>query len=117
MLYLIAHSFFNGQSKYSNFFPLPELHETQFKKNRGALGTRMILSPMDMLVRKRSREICCPRQPERQLAQMFTLVRNKFDMLARDLFVSCTTTDSVKIIMHNMYLYTECRRHTGKYCA
>ena len=41
MLYLVAHSFFNGQSKNSNLFPLPELHETQFKQNRGALGTRM----------------------------------------------------------------------------
>ena len=41
MLYLVAHSIFNGQSKNSNLFPLPELHETQFKKNRGALGTRM----------------------------------------------------------------------------
>ena len=41
MLYLVAHSFFNGQSKNSNIFPLPELHETQFKKNRGAQGTRM----------------------------------------------------------------------------
>ena len=41
MLYPVAHSFLNGQSKNSNFLPLPELHETQFKKNRGALGTRM----------------------------------------------------------------------------
>ena len=41
MLYLVAHSFFNGQSKNSNLFSLPELHETQFKQNRGALGTRM----------------------------------------------------------------------------
>ena len=32
MLYLVAHSFLNGQSKNSNLFPLPELHETQFKK-------------------------------------------------------------------------------------
>ena len=32
MLYLVAHLFFNGQSKNSNLFPLPELHETQFKK-------------------------------------------------------------------------------------
>ena len=37
--------------------------------------------------------------------------------LARDLFVSCRTTDSVKIIMHNVYLYNECRRLTGEYCA
>ena len=41
MLYLVAHSFLNGQSKKLNFFPLPELHETQFKKTRGAPGTRM----------------------------------------------------------------------------
>ena len=42
MLYLVAHSFLNGQSKNSNLFPLPELDETQLKKkHRGALGTRM----------------------------------------------------------------------------
>ena len=44
MLYLVAHSFFNGQSKNSNLFPLPELNETQFKNNGGALGTRMELT-------------------------------------------------------------------------
>ena len=48
MLYLVAHSFFNGQSKNSNLFPLPELHETQFKQNRGALGTRMTESRVVM---------------------------------------------------------------------
>ena len=41
MLYLIAHLFSNGQSKNSNFYPLPELRETQFKKTRGPLGARM----------------------------------------------------------------------------
>ena len=46
MLYLVAHSFLNGQSNNSNFFPLPELHETQFKNNRGALGTRMMVMMM-----------------------------------------------------------------------
>ena len=35
---------------------------------------------MNMLVCKRSKERCCPRQPERQLVQMFTRVGNKFDM-------------------------------------
>ena len=38
MLYLVAHSFFNGQSKNSNLFPLPELHETQFKKKPWSSG-------------------------------------------------------------------------------
>ena len=42
MLYLVAHSFFNGQSKNSNLFPFnTRATETQFKKDRGALGTRM----------------------------------------------------------------------------
>ena len=39
MLYLVAHLFFNGQSKNSNFISVTSY--TQFKKNRGALGTRM----------------------------------------------------------------------------
>ena len=42
MLYLVAHSFLNGQSKKLIFFPFPDLHETKFKKTRGALGTRML---------------------------------------------------------------------------
>ena len=32
MLYLVAHSFLNSQSKNSNFFLLPELQEMQLKK-------------------------------------------------------------------------------------
>ena len=42
---------------------------------------RLILSPMDMLVRKRSKERCFSRQPGRQLVQTFTLMGNKFDMI------------------------------------
>ena len=56
MLYLVAHSFFNGQSKNSNLFPLPELHETQFKQNRGALGTRMINFLLSGMRRKQKLE-------------------------------------------------------------
>ena len=45
MLYLIAHLFLNSQSKNSNFFPLPELHEAQFKKKEWSSGDENVLPP------------------------------------------------------------------------
>ena len=46
MLYLIAHLFLNSQSKNSNFFPLPELHEAQFKKKEWSSGDENVFPPL-----------------------------------------------------------------------
>ena len=50
---LLRIHFQTANQKNSNFFQLPELHETQFKNNRGALGTRMGYS---RLIIKQSRK-------------------------------------------------------------
>ena len=51
MLYPVAHSFFNGQSKNSNLFPLPQLHEMQFKrKNPWSSGDENVKHTANLVV-------------------------------------------------------------------